>query len=219
LVQYRLKELTVPNIIPFEQFTEEYEIWFEKNPEMYTVELETVRRMLPPGRILEIGVGSGKFAEPLNIREGVEPSAKMAQYAKKRGIQVLEGVAEKLPLQDAQYDGLLMVTTICFIEDVAASFAEAYRVLRKGGALVVAFVDAESPIGKEYLKIKESDKFYRTATFYSAKGVETFFANAGFIDIAALQSLFSTSNGGLDCATIKEGYGTGSFVVLRGVRP
>ncbi len=208
----------MPNIIPFEQFTEEYEAWFEKNPEMYTVELETVRRMLPQGRILEIGVGSGRFAQPLNIREGVEPSAKMAEYAKKRGIHIVKGVAEKLPLPDGQYDGLLMVTTICFIDNVGASFAEAFRVLKKGGALVVAFVDAESPIGKEYLKIKETDKFYQTATFYSAQEVERFFRTAGFINIEALQSLFSNPNGSLDTTTIKEGYGTGSFVVLRGIK-
>lgn len=209
----------MPTILPFEQFAEDYEAWFDQNPSFYKIELETVRRMLPQGKLIEIGVGSGRFAGPLGITEGVEPSAKMAAYAKRRGITVLEGVAEALPLPDVHYDGLLMVTTICFIEDVPASFAEAYRVLKKGGALVVAFVDVESPIGKEYQKIKETDKFYRMATFYSAKEVETFFRDAGFIDITASQSLFTTAEGAIDSSTIKDGYGEGSFVVLKGLRP
>ncbi len=47
---------------------------------------------------VEIGAGSGKFALPLGIEFGIEPSDKMRKAAKKRGIEAADGVAENLPL-------------------------------------------------------------------------------------------------------------------------
>ena len=67
---------------------------------------------------MEIGVGTGRFAEPLGFREGVEPSPAMAERARRRGLEVTDGVAENLPLPDATYDVALMVTTICFVDDL-----------------------------------------------------------------------------------------------------
>lgn len=107
-----------------------------------------------------------------------------------------------------------MVTTICFIDNLTAFFAEAFRVLIKGGTLVVAFVGVERPTGKKYIKTKGRDKFYKTATFYSANKMETFFVNADSIDIEALQSLFSAIKRSVDFITIRESYDSRNFVVL-----
>jgi SAM-dependent methyltransferase len=49
---------------------------------------------------VEIGVGTGLFAVPLGILIGVEPSPRMAELARYRGIEVLENVAEELPFAD-----------------------------------------------------------------------------------------------------------------------
>jgi hypothetical protein len=54
------------------------------------------------GTGVEIGVGTGRFAEPLGIRVGVEPSKAMRQVAQKRGIEVIDGVAQVLPFDDCQ---------------------------------------------------------------------------------------------------------------------
>jgi len=71
---------------PFETHTDEYEEWFEKNRFVYEAELRAVKELLPTkGESIEIGVGSGKFALPLGIRLGIDPSLKMAEIAVKTG--------------------------------------------------------------------------------------------------------------------------------------
>jgi len=97
---------------PFERFTQRYEEWFEKHRLAYLSELRAVDMLLPENRerCVEIGVGTGRFAVPLGIKYGVEPSKKMAEIARKRGITVYEGVAENLPFEDESFDCVLLST-------------------------------------------------------------------------------------------------------------
>jgi SAM-dependent methyltransferase len=123
----------MPKISPFEKYAAQYEKWFGENRWVYEAELRAVKAMLPDGgRGVEIGVGTGRFAEPLGIKLGVEPSRRMSEIAQKRGIRVLDGVAEDLPLGDAGYDFVLMVTTVCFVDDIGKALLEAHRVLSHG---------------------------------------------------------------------------------------
>lgn len=80
---------------PFEQFTSQYEEWFEQHDLVYKSEMNAVRKLLPlNGGKIEIGVGSGRFAKPLNIKYGIDPSIELLKIAKQRGIQVQRGIAE-----------------------------------------------------------------------------------------------------------------------------
>jgi len=64
----------MPKLKPFEEYTKRYEDWFKKNKFAYESELLAVKELIPAnGEGIEIGVGSGKFAEPLGIKLGVEP--------------------------------------------------------------------------------------------------------------------------------------------------
>ena len=104
-------------IEPFEKYSKEYDEWFIKNQNIYLAELNAIKRFVPFDKFgVEIGVGTGRFALPLGIKVGVDPSRKMAEISRKRGIQVYEGVAEQLPFKDKIFDYILMVTTICFLE-------------------------------------------------------------------------------------------------------
>lgn len=85
------------------------------------------------GRGLEIGVGTGRFVQELGISAGVEPSPNMAAVAIKRGIKIISGYAENLPVDDASFDYTLMVTVDCFLQDVLKAFEEALRVTQPGG--------------------------------------------------------------------------------------
>jgi ubiquinone/menaquinone biosynthesis C-methylase UbiE len=132
---------TMPITDPFEKYTSRYENWFEKNADIYRSELEALMSGLPRSeRSLEIGVGTGRFAGPPGIRYGMDPSPKMLEVARKRGIQAVYGVAEELPFKDLVLDLVLMVTTVCFLDDIRTSFKEVYRVLRPGGSFVIGFV-------------------------------------------------------------------------------
>ena len=213
----RCPENIMPKITPFENYFNEYEEWFEENRFVYEAELQAVRELLPAdGEGIEIGVGSGRFAAPLGIRLGIDPSLKMAEIAVKRGIEVYEGVAENLPFDNGRFDFALMVTAICFLGDARAAMCEAYRILKPGGALVIGFVDRISPVGKKYEKHKAENKFYREASFYSTNEVVSLMADEGFGDFSFTQTIFRNLEDINNAESVKEGYGEGSFVVIRG---
>ncbi len=103
----------MPKTKVFETFSREYEEWFEKHSILYDAEIEAIRKLLPPFKNgIEIGVGSGRFAVPFDITTGVEPSAKMAEIAGSKGVEVIKGVAEDLPIGNETFDFVLMVTKI-----------------------------------------------------------------------------------------------------------
>lgn len=120
----------------FDEAAAEYDAWFEKHRDLYLAELEAVRGFIPAsGSGMEIGVGTGRFAVPLGIPIGVEPSPRMAELARQRGIEVFEGMAETLPFADCSFDFAVMVTVVCFLNNVAQAFREACRILNPTGHL------------------------------------------------------------------------------------
>ncbi|MFZ2070260.1 MAG: class I SAM-dependent methyltransferase [Halobacteriota archaeon] len=204
---------------PFEKYTKEYEDWFERNKLAYLSEFQAIKSQLPEnGYGLEIGVGSGRFAAPLGIKLGVEPSKKMGEIAKSRGIEVIEGVAEYLPLDEVLFDFALMVTTICFLDDVETAFREAYRVLKSDGCLIIGFIDKDSPLGKLYQRHKEDSLFYRVATFYSVNEVILLLKKAGFKIFIFTQTISHNSAEIRNVEPFKEGYGEASFVVIKATK-
>ena len=206
----------MPKTEPFDKHLDLYEDWFVQNRYVYESELAAIRALLPvEGEGVEIGVGSGLFAAPLGIGTGVEPSEVMGAKARERGICVIRGVAEDLPLKDASFDYALMVTTICFVDDVERSLQETARILKKGGVFVLAFVDKESPVGRIYQAMKEESLFYRPATFFSTKELLQALAKAGLKKELIVQTVFGTLEEVKEVQPLREGYGEGSFVVIR----
>ena len=165
---------------------------------------------------MEIGVGTGRFAESLGIKTGVEPSKRMRELAQKRGLQVLNGVAEKLPFEDSRFDFVLMVTTVCFVDDIDKTLMEAHRVLWEGGVLIIGFVDRNSKMGKIYLERQNENVFYKEATFFSVDQIVECMNSAGFRDLTFNQTAFGTLAETPKDEAVKPGHGEGSFVVIRG---
>ena len=202
---------------PFDDNTTEYEEWFDNNPWVFQAELQAVKTLLPTeGSGIEIGVGTGRFASRLGITIGLEPSSRMRTLARARGIQVLSGVAENLPISSASFDFVLLVTTICFLSDPYLAFQEVHRILKTNGALIVAFVDRTSPLGRSYEAKKDKSIFYRDATFFSAVEVMELMELAGFSRFLFRQTLFQGLTETTADEPVLEGHGRGSFVVLRG---
>jgi len=171
----------MPKTKPFDLYTEEYDDWFVINKYAFQSELTAIKQTMPPkGDIIEVGIGSGMFAGPLGIKEGVEPSAAMRERAKKRGLTAVDGVAEDLPYPDKSKDAVLMVTTICFVDDITISFREVHRVLKDAGFFIIGFVDKDSPIGKVYLREKDKSIFYKEATFFGTDELYGILRQTGF---------------------------------------
>ncbi|WP_420208210.1 class I SAM-dependent methyltransferase [Candidatus Electronema sp. JC] len=207
---------------PYQEHAVRYDRWFEDKPLVYAAELRALRSMLPDDRTLsvEIGAGTGRFAAPLGIRFGVEPSAAMAVLARQRGVEIISGVAEALPLRDSSADLLLMVTAICFFRDAEQAFREAWRALKPGGQIVAAILDRSSPLGQIYEANKAASPFYRQAVFRTAGETADLLAAAGFAKFSFCQTLF-----GQDLAAVTEdepicaGHSQGLFAVIRAAKP
>ena len=206
----------MPRIDAFEKYSDAYDDWFEKNSEAYAAELKAVRQLLPSGTTtgLEVGIGSGKFALPLGIKVGVEPSMQMAEKASRSGLEVHPGVAEDLPFSADQFDFVLMVTTICFVDDVLKSFQEALRVLVPGGCILVGFVDMKSELGQEYLHNRDKSRFYQQATFFSTQQVLDHLKAANFEVVEIKQTLIPEERQ----ETVLDGFGQGAFVVIKATK-
>jgi ubiquinone/menaquinone biosynthesis C-methylase UbiE len=202
---------------PFEEHSDDYEKWFDLNKHAYQSELKAIRHFIPEnGQGVEIGIGSGLFAQPLGIKKGIDPSEQMRLIASGRGLDVENGVAENVPLNDNTFDYALLVTTICFVDDIRKSLKEVRRILKPGGRIIIGFVDKNSPIGKVYLENKQFSTFYKDAVFYSAEEIETELKAAGFQNMEFVQTLFGKLKEINKVQPFQEGYGKGSFVVAKG---
>ena len=209
----------MPRVAPFETHHQRYETWFEKHEAAYISELLALRPFVPwEGRGIEIGVGSGRFAAPLGVQVGVDPSPAMLVYAAARGVEVVEGTAENLPFAEGSFDHALVVTTICFVDSPAGMLAEARRVLRPGGRLVIGFIDRESALGQDYLAHQAASVFYREATFYSADEVAQLLRETGFSISTWGQTLTRPLPETREIEPLRAGRGQCAFVVVAATR-
>ncbi len=180
-------------------------------------------------RGLEVGVGTGRFAAPLGVTVGLDPSVPMMEAARRRGVTCVRGVAEHLPFLDGAFDLVLMVTVDFLLSDRVAAFREAARVLAPGGAVVVGFIDRESPVGRRYLREKGErgeeggggsggggGGFYGEARFLAPEEMAAPLEAAGFADLAFVQTLSCEPEAMTEVEAPRPGYGAGSFVVVRG---
>jgi len=176
-------------------------------------ELEAIRQLIPTiGEGIEIGVGTGIFASKLGIKNGVEPSEKMAVEALKKGIHVIKAIAENLPIDDETYQFALMVTVDCFLDDVSNAFSEVRRILVNNGIFIIAFLDKATPLGNLYEQNKHLHKSYKDASFHSAKEISKFLKEAGFEILDKKQTIYSLDN---KYQEIKSGVGEGVFAVIK----
>lgn len=200
----------------FDKYFDMYEEWFKKHKAAFKSEVEAIRSILPAGFALEVGVGTGLFAKALDIEMGIDPSTEMLKIAQKRGIITYKGYGHNLPFYDGYFDVVLMVTTICFLDDVTATLKECNRIIKNNGYILIAFVDSESIIGQHYFKNKENSIFYKEATFYSTKEVISFLIKSKFTIDKTTQTLFDPLDKIMSPHHPINGFGKGSFVVVRG---
>jgi ubiquinone/menaquinone biosynthesis C-methylase UbiE len=198
----------------FKLNTNKYDQWFDINSAAYHSEIKAFQKLGISGKAIEIGIGTGKFAVPLGIRTGVEPTSQMYQKAAAQGLDIIAGTAENLPILSDTYDWAVMITTICFVNDPQKSAREMHRILKEGGRCAVGFVDKDTPLGAKYLAKKDKSDFYKEAVFYSASDVEDIIVKAGFTEITAWQTLFDPSMS--ETEEPQEGFGRGGFAVISG---
>ena len=101
-----------------------------------------------PGRLLDIGTGTGRLLERLAPKLerglGIDASRAMLALARSRlskpdlaHCAVRQADMYRLPLPDGAFDTVVLQMVLHYAEDPAAALAEAARVLRPGGLLLV----------------------------------------------------------------------------------
>jgi ubiquinone/menaquinone biosynthesis C-methylase UbiE len=212
---------------PFEKLAAQYDKWFdsEKGRAVFAREAACLESLISVEgkRWLEVGVGTGRFAKALGVPEGMDPSSAMLEIASKRGILTRKGYGEELPYPDGVFDGVLMVTILCFLSEPERAFIECSRVLVKNGCLVLGFVPSESPWSRLYMrKGDEGHPFYSCARFYTREQVLRMAHVAGFVFKSAASCLFSGPEEPLDDAGWRQGLIEGAgftamkFIVNKG---
>lgn len=111
-------------------------------------------------RALDLGCGTGNAALELS-RAGaevvaVEPSARLAEVARERAtaeglsVDVRQGEAAAIPLDDASVELIVSVFAVIFAPDEAAAMAEMKRVLAPGGRILLTAWVPGVGVGKAY---------------------------------------------------------------------
>ncbi len=199
----------------FDRYYKKYDAWYDKNEFAYLSELKAIRKVLPKrGKGLEIGVGTGRFAQALGIGSGVDPSKNMIEIARKRGVNVKLGYGERLPFKNTAFDYVAVIITICFTNNPEKVLKEAYRVLKTKGKIIIGIVDKDSFLGKFYQKKKSA--FYKEAVFFSVKEIADLLDSTGFSKFSYYQTLYDFPDEIKSVQKPQKGFGRGGFVVIAG---
>jgi ubiquinone/menaquinone biosynthesis C-methylase UbiE len=103
------------------------------------LERAIIRMTASAERVLEIGCGTGRLMRKLRGKEiiGMDVSRKSLDFARAKGLQVLQADAHRLPFAVASFDAVVAATGVLTYLDYDSSFAEFSRVLTAGGWLAV----------------------------------------------------------------------------------
>jgi len=115
-----------------------------------------------PAEALDIGCGEGRFCRLLaehGVRSvGVDPTGSLIAEARRRHPEgtYVDARAEQIPFPDARFDLVVSYNSLIDIEDHGAAIGEMARVLRPGGALLIANLTSFNTAGAERGWIKDA---------------------------------------------------------------
>lgn len=154
---------------------------------------------LPQGaKVLDVGCGTGEHLNrALNSglqAFGVEPAPSMLDVARRNVPQseIKQGVATELPYADAQFDLVVMVEVLRYLDrpDTEKALGEARRVLKPGGQLFVTLVNRWALDGfyilqraRALLKRRAFDAINPYCLFHTPGSARRNLGKAGFVDV------------------------------------
>ncbi len=178
----------------FDSLATAYDSWFEEEGRLtFAIEVKALQEVLSllPKPWLEVGVGSGRFAQALGIETRIDPSVKLLEMAQRRGITVFQARGEEQFFRAQTFGAVFLILTLCFVDSPIAVLQEACRILKPEGKLVLGLVLRENPWGKFYQSKKmQGHHFYKYANFYSYPEVGRLLIDSGFTIERAISTLF-----------------------------
>lgn len=183
-----------PPSSPFDKLASEYDAWFDNEGSLiFSIETQAFKSLLPslPRPWLEIGVGSGRFAQALGIGTGIDPSVKLIEIARSRGINAFRGGGEQELFDAESFGAVFLIVTLCFLDSPLGVLKQARRILVPDGKLVLGLVLKDSPWGRFYqIKKEQGHRFYKFATFYTYDEIQKLLEQAGFSVEKVVSTLF-----------------------------
>jgi ubiquinone/menaquinone biosynthesis C-methylase UbiE len=127
-----------------------------------------------PERVLEVGCGTGEFAERVAAELGAEVaaidiSARMVELSRARGIDARVADLKELPFEDASFDVAVANWVLYHVPDIPRGLREIDRVLRPGGRLVAATLGVDHMV--EAWRLVGGEPTHNL-TFWSENGAE-----------------------------------------------
>lgn len=144
------------------------------------------------GEVVEIGAGNGlNFAHyPATVTRvtAVEPEPHLRSLAAEAArtapvpVTVIDGLADRLPLDDASVDAAVVSLVLCSVPDQATALAELRRVLRPGGQLrFFEHVRAPTPGLRRFQRFLDATLWPRMAGgCHTSRDTEAAIRQAGF---------------------------------------
>ena len=117
--------------------------WYDENSGVDEDGAEALRGLLGEevGRCLDLGCGTGQYFSLLEQRGGrvvgLDVSLDQLRVAQRRSPALVRAQGESLPFADASFDTVAAIWVTTDVDDLGVVFAEAARVLRGAGRLVV----------------------------------------------------------------------------------
>ena len=102
------------------------------------------------GRVIDIGCGEGRFCRMMNARGlepvGLDPTSELIGAAKSKDPagSYVQASGEALPFENECFDAAVFYLSLIDIPDFRSAIAEAARVLRPGGLMLVANLHAHA---------------------------------------------------------------------------
>ncbi|MBI3628793.1 MAG: methyltransferase domain-containing protein [Candidatus Rokubacteria bacterium] len=151
-------------------------------------------------RVLDLGCGDGNYTAPIADTTGgaigVDRSPAMLRAGRSRlgnrpDVVWIQADGASLPFRSARFDVVISVTVLCFAGDPSALLAEAFRVLRPGGRIVVGELGRYSPWALvRKLKGLVAETIYRQAHFFSRSELAGLLMGIGFHDVRVRSAVF-----------------------------
>ena len=138
----------------YQQYTPsvQTESWLRRIDRRYGLRkrCQVITRHVTHGRLLDVGCATGDFLSEMKRQPGwtvtgIEPSVFAARYAQRSvGVPVISGTLNDAPFASSSFDAITMWDVLEHVYDPRAVIAEAARLLRPGGVLVVNHPNLDS---------------------------------------------------------------------------
>ena len=183
----------------FQEYWKRYDEWYERHQAIYETEAAAVEAAVADAdAILEIGVGTGRFASRLRrgrrLVAGIDPVVEMLRLAAVRGVEVALATGERLPFRSSVFDTALLVVTLCFVDRPVDVLLEAKRVAKR---VVSCIVPRDSSWGRYYASKRDSP-FYRYARFYTLAELNDMYRSIGLEVSRCVSTLYTPPPGPLN---------------------